>query len=211
MTGRDRHIPVEQLTALAFVVRAPIDTAPATAEDQAALAHVSRCDACAAVFTESIAEADGLREVAIEAADAVFDSGMLDAQRTRILDRLANMGQAARILSFPRRPRKAALPVSSSPRRWVSAAAAAGLIIGLVAGQMLHFVPARPMAVQDQGFSMQAVERQTSGIIPASAMMPMLSDDELMEEVEAAMARRAHSLRALDALTPTADLLAMGR
>jgi hypothetical protein len=43
--------------------------------------------------------------------------------------------------------------------------------------------------------------------------MPVLSDDELMEEVEAAVQlRRVRGLRALDALTPTAaDLLASGR
>jgi hypothetical protein len=41
----------------------------------------------------------------------------------------------------------------------------------------------------------------------------VLSDDELMEEVERAIAaRRAPSLRAIDAFTPTAaDLFAMGR
>jgi hypothetical protein len=50
-------------------------------------------------------------------------------------------------------------------------------------------------------------------IVPASASLPALSDDELMEEVEAAVQlRRVQSLRAIDALTPTAaDLLALGR
>jgi hypothetical protein len=49
--------------------------------------------------------------------------------------------------------------------------------------------------------------------VPASASLPPLSDDELMEEVEAAVQlRRAQSLRAIDALTPTAaDVLALGR
>ncbi len=67
---------------------------------------------------------------------------MLDAQRTRILDRLAHLGQAARVLRFPRRTaRSRRCRSSTGSRRWVSVAAAAGLIIGLVAGQLLHFVP----------------------------------------------------------------------
>jgi hypothetical protein len=90
------------------------------------------------------------------------------------------------------------------------------LIIGLVAGQMLHFLPAgTPTAQRDDLVSMQAVERSSPrpGIVPASATSPMLSDDELMEEVERAIeARRAPSLRAIDGFTPTAgDLFAMGR
>jgi hypothetical protein len=160
-------------------------------------------------------DAEGLREYAFAEADNVFDDAMLDAQRTRILDRLAHLGQAARVLNFPRRTREAAMPVSSSSRRWISVAAAAGLIIGLVAGQLLHFLPgARPVASRDVGISMQAPERQAGpSILPATASIPMLSDDELIEEIEAAVQlRRGHSLRALDGLTPTAaDLMAMGR
>jgi hypothetical protein len=218
MTGRDHHIPLDRLTALALVVRAPEDHSPETADDQDALAHVSRCDACAADFARLVADAEGSREMAFAQADDVFDDAMLDAQRTRILDRLAHLGKAARVLSFPRRTREAAMPVSGNGRRWISVAAAAGLIIGLVAGQMIHFMPSNSLpvrdALRDDAVSIQALDRPSGpGIIPASATMPLLSDDELMEEVEAAVqVRRAQSLRAIDALTPTAaDLLALGR
>jgi hypothetical protein len=154
-----------------------------------------------------------LRDVACVEADMVFDDAMLDAQRTRILDRLAYLGQSARVISFPRRSRDVALPASATGRRWVSVAAAAGLIIGLVAGQMLHFVPGG-LPVRDEAPSMQAVERGSGpGIVPVSATTPILSDDELMEEVEAAIeSRRVRGLRVIDALTPTpADMLALGR
>jgi hypothetical protein len=214
MRARDRHIPLERLTAMAFIARAPEDASADNTADQLALAHLSRCDRCSGEFSRLTAEADGLREVAFAQADEVFDDALLDAQRTRILDRLAHLGQAARVLTFPRRGREVAMPVSTNSRRWVSAAAAAGLIIGLVAGQMLHFVPSTTVAVRDQSGTIQVADR-TPGVVlvPASASVPALSDDELMEEVEAAVQlRRAQSLRALDALTPTAaDLLAMGR
>jgi hypothetical protein len=103
------------------------------------------------------------------------------------------------------------MPAASGSRRWISVAAAAGLIIGLVAGQMLHFVPSRG-PVRDAAVSMQAPDRPSGPmIVPASASVPVLSDDDLMEEVEASIQmRRSQSLRALDALTPTAaDMLAV--
>jgi anti-sigma factor RsiW len=213
MTSRVRHIATDRLTALAFVVRAPEDLSPDT-EDQLALAHVAECDECAARFATLVTNADALRDAASAEADLVFDDAMLDAQRVRVLDRLAHLGQAARIIAFPRRPREVAMPAASSSRRWVSGAAAAGLIIGLVAGQMLHFLPASTPPLRDDAVSMQSIERSSRPtMVPASASFPMLSDDELMEEVERAIeARRAGSLRAIDAFTPTAgELLAMGR
>ena len=214
MSGRDQHIATDRLTALAFIARAPQDDSPDSAEDNFAFEHVSRCDACASRLAQLTADADSLRDEAFAQADELFDDATLDAQRTRILDRIAHLGQAARVISFPNRTREVAMPVSSSGRRWISVAAAAGLIIGLVAGQLLHFLPSAPLPLRDDGASMQSADRMGSpGVIPASATLPLLTDDELMEEVEAAVQlRRANSLRAIDALTPTAaDLLALGR
>ena len=214
MNGRQHHIPSDRLTALAFVARAPQVISPDDGDDNVALEHVSRCDECARRFAELTLDADGLRDLAFARADDVFDDAMLDAQRTRILDRLAHAGQPARVISFPAPAREAVMPVSTTGRRWISVAAAAGLIIGLVAGQLLHFVPGAAVPLRDETASMQSAERTgIPGIVPASASSPALTDDELMEEVEAAIQlRRARSLQVIDALTPTAaDLLAMGR
>lgn len=212
MTGRDQHIPTDRLTALALVARAPQDDSPGNADDHAALDHLSRCEACGARFAHLTVDFEGVRDLAFAQADDVFDDAMLDAQRTRILDRLAHLGQTARVITFPAPAREAVMPVSSTGRRWISVAAAAGLIIGLVAGQMLHFVPGA--ALRDSAPARQAADSSNSPIIlPASASQPLLSDDELMEEVEAAIQlRRVRGLRAIDALTPTpADILALGR
>lgn len=209
-----QHIGTDRLTALALVVRAPGIETPDTADDHVAMAHLAGCDECAARFSSLVANADALRNVACAAADDLFDDARLDAQRTRILDRLAHMGQAARVLAFPRRPRETTMPVSSGSRRWISVAAAAGLIIGLVAGQVLHFLPAGAAPRGDASVAAQAPDRSgRPGIIPASASFPALSDDELMEEVERAIeARRAPSLHAIDAFTPTAsDLFGLRR
>lgn len=201
MNVRTNHVPVDRLTALAFVARAP-----GTAPDEQAIVHVSQCDHCAAELARLTAEADLLRATAFARADAIFDDAMLEAQRSRILDRLANLGQVARVLRFPRHGREVAMPVSTGSRRWISVAAAAGLIIGLVAGQLLHFVPSDGTARRETTLTLQAPARPIgSGLIPASATGPSVTDDQLLDEIEAAVQlRRAHSLRALDALTPTA-------
>lgn len=203
MSVRTSHIPIDRLIAMACVARAP-----ETEQDELALLHVSTCDRCARELARLTANADGLRNAAFARADAMFDDAMLDAQRTRILDRLANLGQIARVLRFPRRSREAAMPVSTGSRRWVSVAAAAGLIIGLVAGQMLQFLPGGGTTRRDGTLTLQTPQRQPgSGLVPVSASVPgaSVTDDQFLDEIEAAVQlRRAHSLRALDALTPTA-------
>lgn len=212
MMRRTQHIPADRLTALALVARAPQDQ-PADSADVVALEHLGRCDVCARRFSQVSRDVDGMREVAFAQADEVFDDSMLDAQRTRILDRLAHIGQSARVISFPARAREVTMPVSTNGRRWISVAAAAGLIIGLVAGQLLHFVPTAAMPPDDSP-RMQASDRPGAApIVPVSASFKDLSDDELMEEVEAAIElRRVRGLRVIDALTPTpADILASGR
>lgn len=213
MMGRG-HISADRLTALAFVARAPEQVLAGHPDDIRALEHVAGCDACAERLAQFTLEADAMRDVASAQADAVFDDARLDTQRARILDRLAHLGQTARVITFPRRSREAAMPVSPTGRRWVSVAAAAGLIIGLVAGQLLHFLPSAPRLLRDEPAALQVIDRSPAvGVVPASVSLPMLSDDELMEEIETAVQlRRAKSLRAIDGLTPTAaDLLAMGR
>ena len=198
MSVREQHVPLDRLTALALVGRAP-----ESEQDRSALDHVTRCEQCADELGRLTARSDEWREAAVAEVDAIFDAASLETQRTRILDRLAHLGQVARVLQFPSRTRDVAMPVANGSRRWVSVAAAAGLIIGLIAGQLLHFVPTgggdRPQA------SMQSAPRLVSPIVPAVATR-LLSDDELLDEIEAAVQlRRAQSLRALDALTPTAS------
>jgi hypothetical protein len=200
MSARN-HVPMERLTALAFAARAAdID------QDRQALTHISRCQRCAGDLARLTADADALRDAAFAEVDRHFDDARLDAQRTRILDRLAHLGHAARVLRFPQRTREAAMPVSTTGRRWVSVAAAAGLIIGLVAGQLLHFVSSDAFDRDQTTTFLQAPSRPGGPVIvPALVPGPLLSDDELLDEIEAAVQlRRAQSLRALDAMTPIA-------
>jgi hypothetical protein len=197
---RDKHVPLERLTALAFVCGAPEGEA-----DQQAFEHLSICPQCASAFERMVADADALRDTAREDADAVFTDAVLDVQRTRILDRLLYIGQSARVLPFPIKPREVAMPVSTSSRRWVSVAAAAGLIIGLVAGQMLHVASWGLSSSRAAAVGQAPAPQSVSSMGPASDTTSFPTDDEFLDELEAVVQlRRAHFLRALDALTPTA-------
>ena len=200
MSARTSHVPIDRLTALAFVVRAPEGD-----QDEQALRHVAECERCAADLARLTVDADEWRDAAIAEADAVFDDARLETQRVRILDRLATLGQAARVLYFPNRTaREVTMPGASGSRRWVSVAAAAGLIIGLVAGQLLRLVPWEGSGSRRDAALTVQVSRTTTGVVPATSQSTM-SDEQFLDEIEAALqARRAHSLRALDALTPTA-------
>ncbi len=198
MTGRASCVPHDRLTALALVA-----DAPETDQDQQLLAHVARCSACSAQLVQLRRELDRLRTAAWQEADALFDDAALETQRTRILDRLAHLGQAARVLRFPRQARAAAMPVSPISRRWVSVAAAAGLLIGLLAGQLIHFVPGDARQPRITALQGPLPARGTSGPIIVQASSTLRADEDLLDEIDDAMElSRAATLRALDAFTP---------
>lgn len=199
MSVRDSHVPLERLTALALVARAPN-----TDHDRLTMAHVSRCDQCSTALAQLSTDTEMMRDAAFADADAAFDESALETQRSRILDRIAHLGQAARVLRFPGRVREAAMPVSQVSRRWISVAAAAGLIIGLVTGQLLHLTPWETRLHSGGSVAVQtAAPRVNSpGILQTSAAV-LLSDDDFLGEIDdAVQLHRAASLRALDAFTP---------
>jgi hypothetical protein len=196
------HIPPDRLAALALAVRAPD-----TDGDRQTLAHLAACDACSSTLAGITATTDALRDAAWDEADRIFDDAALETARARILDRILHLGKAARVLRFPSRAREAAMPVSQVSRRWISVAAAAGLIIGLVAGQTLHFVPWDAAISVSAPSLRQAQPARSDGVALLQPSTPLSTDDELLVEIdEAVQLRRAASLRALDAFTPLTEI-----
>ena len=146
---------------------------------------------------------EAYRAAACAEADAHFDDRALETQRHKILDRLAHLGHPARVIRFPK-ARNVEQPTGRVNRRWISVAAAAGLIIGLLGGQLVHLLPQNnsrrlaPMATS------LAPSAPSSGpkFVPAIAS----ADDGLLGEIEVVMEMRsAAELRALDEFTPLAD------
>lgn len=190
MTRHTAHLADDEMLALAYLGGdAPDD------RETAALAHLADCDACSLRFSTTLSAVVDLRAVSEAEADRHFPESFLERQRRQILIKLEQLGQSARILRFP------ALPVSVAPaagrwqtRRWVAAAAAAGLVAGLLLAEALQVLPGQ------LGWTASS---QTAAVDENAG--PVFEEDALLTEIDAALRwSRASELRALDELTPVA-------
>jgi len=146
---------------------------------------------------------EGYRAAAHAETDALFDDRALEAQRHKILARLANLGQSAKVIRFPHATAVEA-PTPSVNRRWISVAAAAGLIIGLIGGQVMNLLPTPARRLAPMATSMAPSGNNGTGYLPAR--MTTAQDDGLLGEVDfAVQVRSASELQALDELTPFHD------
>lgn len=146
---------------------------------------------------EAAEELAAYRAAAFAEADAHFDDRALETQRHKILSRIAHLGHPAKVIRFPKgqigdpqRP-----PVD---RRWISVAAAAGLLLGLLGGQLVNLLPQQPRRLSPMATSKAPSPASGPSFVPAS--MPL--DDGLLAEIELVMqARTPNELRALDEYT----------
>jgi hypothetical protein len=147
---------------------------------------------------DEIAALEAYRAAAFAEADAHFDERALEAQRHKILARLAHLGQPAKVIRFPKAP-QGDVQIGSINRRWISVAAAAGLIIGLLGGQVVHLVPQQTRRLAPMATSIAPSAPSGPTFVPASVPV----DDGLLGEIELVMEMRgASELRALDEFTP---------
>jgi hypothetical protein len=115
---------------------------------------------------------EDVRTTGIEAADAAFPPDRLAVQQAQILRKLEQLDQPSRVIAFPGPPRQA--PWESAARgvapAWVGIAAAAGLVLGIVGGQMsARLGPATAPAVQ------------VAAIAPPTQERVVTSDADLLE------------------------------
>jgi hypothetical protein len=137
------------------------------------------------------------RAAASAEADAHFDDRALETQRHKILARLAHLGNPARVIRFPKSP-SGELPTPSVNRRWISVAAAAGLIIGVLGGQFVNLVPKPGRLLAPMTTSIAPIAPSRTAFLQTSATI----DDGLLGEIDYALQlRSAAELRALDELT----------
>lgn len=177
----------------------------ATSGEQPAVEHLDQCASCRARYASLAAWLDTLREEALGEADEAFPAEKLAAQHAHILRRLEAMERPARVIAFP----KFARPISTQhnvARRWIAAAAVAGLVIGLAGGQVIDLrhrntprptYPAPVSRIGDAGPSTQATYRRVSLTSDEASFMEMATES-------ASYAEMPEPLRALDGLTPHA-------
>jgi hypothetical protein len=167
--------------------------------------HLQTCAACRSRFLAFSGWLEDLRSEATAEADEAFPAERLAAQHAQIFRRLEAAERPARVIAFPKFSRPLASP-SSSASRWVAAAAAAGLIVGVGVGQLTDLrssltrrAPAAETRLVD---ARRAADRPEAGIVTASTTV---GDEKLLSDVDATLSRPAvPELRALDEFTPRA-------
>ena len=196
-----RHLTEERLFECYCAARVGETIDPPTAE------HLADCDRCAAGYAELSAFFERVRTEGDAEADAVFTPERLRAQQQQISKRLEHIGRAARVITFPGHASGSEL-AGSRPRiafRWLAAAAAAGLFLGVALGASYewesharlvgHVASAATAAARPSRLKPVA----TRGSTPAT----VADDDAFLSDLEAALERpRTRELVPFDQLTP---------
>jgi hypothetical protein len=166
------------------------------------LASCAHCQSRYAAFTDWL---ERLHDDARDEAEDAFPPERLAAQQAQVMRRLEALERPARVIMFPRFGR----PVTSTQghaQRWVAAAAAAGLVIGLAAGQFFdvrHIFRPSVRTPQMQTARVNPASQSRPQIIPASTSS--VSDETLFFGADPARPNdRLQMLQAIDDITPRA-------
>jgi hypothetical protein len=185
----------------------------ASSGDAVADPHLLECADCRARYGELSAWLESMRAEAVDEADAAFPAERLAAQQAHILRRLEAAERPARVIAFP----KFAQPLSqrsSLTSRWITVAAAAGLVIGVALGQWMdlrHRFGPQPGRTADQVVASAPATQPSDMVLQTTGT---LSDDALLMELDATISMHPSvgPLRAIDTITPRSrDFLEQGR
>lgn len=161
--------------------------------------HLEGCATCRARYAEFDTWVLGIGDELRAEADDAFPAERLAIQQAQIARRLETLERPARVIVFPKAAR-AVISGHSHVRRWVTVAAAAGLIAGIGLGQV---VPLRQAFQQQQAAGPvpnltipQTVKRADE----ITAVQASEDDNELLTDVFARP--RVSTLSALDEMTP---------
>ena len=197
MIRRARHLPEQRLYDCYYAERTGEAIDPRTAE------HLADCSACGARYTEISRFLDALRAEGDAESQDAFTAERLQAQQQQIARRLEHVGHLARVISFPAQLVRRSISSTTAPTapRWIAAAAAAGLFVGVALGASYEWdwrnQFARPVLTGDASVRLSPIATRGSGSNDVAA------DDAFLSELELALDRpRTRELIAYDALTP---------
>jgi hypothetical protein len=160
-------------------------------------AHMDRCDICAERANEFGRWLDDVKTMGDADIDAVFPAERLAAQQAQIMRRLEQLDQPARVIAFPKHIRfddRVNQGRRVSPG-WVAAAAAAGLLVGVVGTKVSSQfgTPAAAPAPLTQAAQIQVDPTQVANI-------NRIDEEEMNHQVRAG----SIEFQALDGMTPRA-------
>ena len=163
--------------------------------------HLADCGECARRYADMTGLMDAVAAEAAAETDAVFTPERLRAQQQQIARRLEHAGHPARVITFPGQlaGRRAHLSPPRVARRWIAAAAAAGLFVGVGAGVFFDWGASRAARSRRQ----VGLTRQPSLTVQAALADLSEADEAFLSELEVALERpRTRELAPFDALTP---------
>ncbi len=203
MKTRGSHLREERLFDCYLAVRGGDLPDPPVAE------HLTDCDDCGRRYAELTQFMERLDVEATAEADEIFTADRLRAQRQHIARRLEHLGHPGRVISFPgRHPGlRAGAAAPRRARRWIAAAAAAGLFIGVGTGILLDWD--RTPASGPSGTVARQTVLTTTPTTARRDRAPEISrpdpraDNAFLYQLEEAGDRpRIRELSAVDAMTP---------
>lgn len=199
MIARSTHLKDDRLFDCYVSAQAGEMVDPPSAE------HLAECADCTRRYAELTMFMDGLRDEADAELEELFPAERLLAQEQNILRRLTHIHRPARVISFPARELAAAMPASGRvPPRWLAAAAAAGLFIGVAVGGF--FGPAsirRNPPMQVASAPMSAPRTTSTPAVRANTPADAPDDDAFLLQLEMSLAQPTlRELQPFDALTP---------
>lgn len=193
--GWSRHVAEPRLYDCYYAERTGEPVDPRVAD------HLADCAACSRRYAAIAVVLEQVRAAGDADADAVFTPERLRQQQQQIVRRIEHTARPARVISFPRHGAGGATAVRSArvAPRWIAAAAAAGLFLGVAVGASYEWEShvQKPRALAAARATLAPVATRGIGRPDVAA------DDAFLSELDAALERpRTRELIAYDALTP---------
>jgi hypothetical protein len=164
--------------------------------------HLEGCPACRARLAELSSWLETLRLDATAEADESFSPERLAAQHAQVFRRLEAAERPARVIAFPRFTQPLTSRTSHASR-WIAAAAAAGLIVGVGVGQLMDL--RHSLSTQSGTQARVAPVTMARGVDRRIQPVNVTRDEAFLTELDASLSRAAvPELRAIDAFTPRA-------
>lgn len=193
MMKAQRHLSDDRL------IEVCLESAPARSE----LQHLDSCVECQGRRADIALMLTDISQAAAAEADAVFPAERLVRQHARIVQRLEHEGRPGRVIAFPAGHGSDAFVLRTRPAmRWIAGAAAAGLVIGLLAGHLAHdFSVIRP----GRATQLAIAARPVPDVPTLRAVATTISEEDFLGQIDLAIeGSGSTSLRPLDELTPRA-------
>ena len=179
-------------------------------------AHLNKCAFCAErateleLFLDELVEIDSISLPAFSASLAANAGRSVDVQQNHIMDRVRNASKSLKetpVLSFPT-SKQLSSRQDNGIGWWLSAATAAGLLLGVTLGQFVHFHPEQAMTGLDASLEPQIIASETTRenqpqtpITFADSLTD--SDETFLEELEVILSRpQVPELSPFDEITP---------